>query len=730
MTRLSLALSLLLEPKTPTPTVFARFVFGDDDDDEKCTEIESTTGQILVGEELGEPQVRKPKWNDPLFEMVTRLCFGLVIFDKTTNSFRFAHTSVQEYIRSRKDGYKSPSQIRARIAKRCMSVLVEPQSVVDSVHAFTNRVLWSRKGEDKQLSTMFPTGNCFDRSFEYSTIDWISAYWAYFATNSNEYRQNRCFSNLETRLLDSVDETPWESLDPSVFFSACRANHLQLVKRWLNCYPKLALLRLDVGKSLTMTALHYAASSDDPAVAECLIDAGADLDATSSSKSYITPLQVAIELGSSDTIRLLLQNRDRKRVEHCRSSPEDTELLKTAIRRGRVDIVNALFDHGFSPSGGEDSGVTPLATAIKCNFPRILELLTNQGASVHPTPIGNCGPKEIGLQMPLRQAIRGDEADDGECVRVLLKAGADPRVRIQSFETPLSLSTSLKRKNLVQIFLDFGVDVNDRVDNQGSTPLFRAITTKSDELTKLLLAAGADPNITTLYGNSALMDAADVGNLGAVKMLLAPTTKLTSLNIQSIHSGTALSIAAEKGYQAIVDTLLDAGAEIKPRDPGPYCSFMNPSERRDGFAKSALVSALYSRDDATFRTMLSFSAKGGMRAMEQELYDKVLCSLDVDGWDSFNALDFSETVPVRFGEYRSEGKTDEEAHKSLLTTAKNPFCHFAMTLMMNELERKMQHKDFIDQSLKEAFAILKQRIEKEAERLANFHISKQEEKGQ
>ena len=247
MTRLSLALSLLLVPKTPTPTVFARFVFGDDDDDENRTEIESTTGQILVEEEVAESQVRKANWNDPLLEMVTRLCFGLVIFDKTTSSFRFAHTSVQEYIRSRKDGYESLSQIHARIAKRCMSVLVEPQSVVDSVHTFTNRILWFRKGEDKQLSTMFPTGNCFDRSFECSTIDWVSAQWAYFVTNSNEDRQTRCFSNLETRLLDLVEETPWELLDPSVFFSACRSNHLQLVQRWLNCYPKLALFFLLIG---------------------------------------------------------------------------------------------------------------------------------------------------------------------------------------------------------------------------------------------------------------------------------------------------------------------------------------------------------------------------------------------------------------------------------------------------------------------------------------------------
>ena len=291
MTRLGLALSLLLVPNKPTPAVFARFVFGDDDDndDEDCTEIESTTGQILVEEEVGGSQVRKAMRNDPLFEMVTRLCFGLVIFDIKTNSFRFAHTSVQEYIMSCKDGYESLSESHARISKRCMSVLVEPESVVDSIHAFTICLLWPEQGGSKRLSTMFPIGNYFDRSPKYGTIDWISQNWAYHVTNSNEIRQTPSLKDLETRLQNSVDETPRESLDPSVFFSACRFNDLQLVQRWLNYHPKLAFLRQDHGNPRAMTALHYAAESVNPDAVACLINAGADLYAQGSSEKGFTP---------------------------------------------------------------------------------------------------------------------------------------------------------------------------------------------------------------------------------------------------------------------------------------------------------------------------------------------------------------------------------------------------------------------------------------------------------
>ena len=179
---------------------------------------------------------------------------------------------------------------------------------------------------------------------------------------------------------------------------------------------------------------------------------------------------------------------------------------------------------------------------------------------------------------------------------LLLKTSADPRVIDQGFNTPLGLSTTLNRKNSVQILIAVGIIVNELMNKVGQKTLFMSIDANNDELTKLLLAAEADlniidvsggtavmvapktgndkltklllatgvnPNITTLYGISALNAGADVGNLGVVKTLLSLTTKLTSLNIRSIYSENALWRAADRAHQAIVETLLDAGAEIE-----------------------------------------------------------------------------------------------------------------------------------------------------------------------
>lgn len=650
MTRLGLALSLLLVPNLPTPAVFARFVFGDDDDNEDCTEIESTTGQILVEQEEGRSQVRKPKRDDPLLEMVTRLCFGLVIFDRTTNSFRFAHTSVQEYIMSRKDGYESLSQSHARIAKRCISVLVEPESVVDSIHAFTSRLLWPDEGNRKRLSTMFPTGYVFDHSPSNNTIDWVSNYWAYHVANSNEIRQTPSLKVLETRLQNRADGTPWESLNPSVFFSACSFKHLQLVQRWLNCYPKLALLRQDVGDSDAFTALHYAAYSGSLDVSVCLINAGADINA------------------------------------------------------GKM-------------------GRTPLGSAISGNSPRVLQMLIERGARVHGR---SHEIMPVGTVPDLMTAIYCHVTDNGECVRVLLKAGADPRVMNQDFNTPLGISTILNRKNLVQIFLDFGVDANDPMTVTGGTSLMASVLSQNDEVTKLLLDAGADPNITSLYGTTALMYAAERGHLGTVKTLLPLTT---NLNSQSIYAETALYRAAGQGHQAIVKALLDAGAAIEPQEPGPSCPLVGPSERKCGFARNAFLSALEFGHDTIFRTMLEFLAKGQTQVMEQETYRNVLRSLDADGWDSFDAEGFRKTAAPWVLKCKSKGVSEEMIYESILATAKNPFSRFAMHLTLTNFTNFMSFNDFRREYKERADAIVKQRREKLVDTWGDLHISEQEERG-
>lgn len=155
--RLDIALSLLLVPHRPTdPSVFTKLVFWDEDDedDEEDEEQEgkdeswkdgnqtggdcasSNTGSNLEEYEYhtesddtqsledGDGYENNYDPNRRPFESISRLCFDLVIFDRAIGAFRFAHTSVQDYLCNHNPNFQMMCDSHARIAERCISIIL------------------------------------------------------------------------------------------------------------------------------------------------------------------------------------------------------------------------------------------------------------------------------------------------------------------------------------------------------------------------------------------------------------------------------------------------------------------------------------------------------------------------------------------------------------------------------------------------------------------------------
>jgi len=74
---------------------------------------------------------------------------------------------------------------------------------------------------------------------------------------------------------------------------------------------------------------------------------------------------------------------------------------------------------------------------------------------------------------------------------------------------------------------------------------------------KALIALGADVNAQNYYGHTALMEAADNGNLEEVRFLLDKGADVTTW----AHGRTALKIARNKGYKEIAEILRAHGAK-------------------------------------------------------------------------------------------------------------------------------------------------------------------------
>ena len=102
----------------------------------------------------------------------------------------------------------------------------------------------------------------------------------------------------------------------------------------------------------------------------------------------------------------------------------------------------------------------------------------------------------------------------------------------------------------------------DDAYNSPRNQVLRAAIKGSAEL-KAVLATGISVNATDNDRETALMEAADRGNLNAVLNLIIAGA---DVNARDEDGETALMIAADDGHAAIVQALIAAGADINARD--------------------------------------------------------------------------------------------------------------------------------------------------------------------
>jgi ankyrin repeat protein len=112
----------------------------------------------------------------------------------------------------------------------------------------------------------------------------------------------------------------------------------------------------------------------------------------------------------------------------------------------------------------------------------------------------------------------------------------------------------------------------------GTTPLIRAAKAADVVAMKLLFEKGADPNLATRNGITALMAAAGVGTndadttgrvkpqediIEAIKLCLAAGADIEAADN---NGRTALFGAAQQGFDKVVQFLADSGAKVDVKD--------------------------------------------------------------------------------------------------------------------------------------------------------------------
>jgi uncharacterized protein len=369
------------------------------------------------------------------------------------------------------------------------------------------------------------------------------------------------------------------------------------------------------------TALHWAAYNDDVEMVKTLLAAGANVNATTR-EGAITPLFMACTNGNAAVIETLLNAGANANSVKANG----TTALMLAAASGSPDAVKVLLDHGAAITAKETvHGQTALMFAAALNRDAAIKLLMARGADANVATAvrklekvrfdqdGNIvedrpaaknstasaaeetnpqadldalahslGFKSSAYRLAKPRPRAGDVAARGP-----RKVGAD----FMGGMTALLYAAREGHQRAASALVEAGADVN-QVSGDKFSPLVMSIINGHLDLAKYLLDHGANPNVATETGITALYAAIDVQ--------WAPKTWFPQPSTEQ----------EKTTYLELMTALLDRGANVNPQvgEKPWFRSFTNDYTWVDPAGATPLWRAAQSSDVVAMRLLMAHGA--------------------------------------------------------------------------------------------------------------------------
>jgi ankyrin repeat protein len=193
---------------------------------------------------------------------------------------------------------------------------------------------------------------------------------------------------------------------------------------------------------------------------------------------------------------------------------------------------------------------------------------------------------EIAIYAGLHEAAaKGDVAE----IEKLIKAGEKPNIQDSKSRTPLIVAAYMKHADAVRALLKLGANADAMDIDQYDIVTIAAVANDLETLETALSGGSSANNITSRYDGTALIAAAHLGHVEAVKMLIAAKASLNHVNNLGL---TALMEAVVLGngdanHTATVRALVEAGCDVNIADRQNTTPLQHA--RRRGYVEMARI---------------------------------------------------------------------------------------------------------------------------------------------
>lgn len=327
------------------------------------------------------------------------------------------------------------------------------------------------------------------------------------------------------------------------------------------------------------TVLHYAAYDNNEDAVKIFLDNGAIINAKNN--MGCTALMYAADTGSTNIAKLLIS---RGAEINCIDVINRSALF-FAADKGSMEMIKLLVDNGADINMKAYAKQTPLMIAADNGFDQVVNYLVSKGADI------------TNKDYTGRDALFWASISlKSKAVESLIKAGVNVNTENCIKTTPLiaaieSKEPDINRDEVIKLLLDNGANP-DATDLRGKAALILATTSGNEKMIEMLLSKGANVDIKDLVNNKTpLQIAIENKNDKIIGLLIAHKC---NVNLKNADGLTPLMIACNSADITAFNLLIKNGANINDKDNNDESIFIKACKIKDEKTALDILNALIS----------------------------------------------------------------------------------------------------------------------------------------